>query len=100
MPVSDLLEILQITKQSLSRVLKHLIREGYIQQVQGQQDRRQRLLTLTEKGAKLEHRLTATQKKRIAASFRDAGAEFADGFIKVMVGMIANTGDKARLKSP
>ena len=100
MPVSDLLEILQITKQSLSRVLKHLIRENYIQQTQGQRDRRQRLLRLTDKGAKLEHRLTATQKKLIAASFRDAGAESVDGFIKVMMGMLAKTGDKARLKSP
>src|SRR6266581_7068440 len=52
--VSELLEILAITKQSLSRVLSQLVREDYIMQKTGTADRRQRLLYLTEKGRKLE----------------------------------------------
>ncbi len=54
MPVSDLLEILNITKQSLSRVLSQLIDEDYVEQRSGTNDRRQRLLRLTDKGRTLE----------------------------------------------
>ena len=46
LPVSSLLDILKITKQSLSRVLGQLIRQGFVQQRPGP-DRRQRLLDLT-----------------------------------------------------
>src|ERR1700752_887091 len=49
--VADVLEILKITKQSLARFLKQLIDEGWIIQKAGAQDRRQRLLYATEKGA-------------------------------------------------
>ena len=41
--VAELLDILQITKQSLGRVLKQLIDEGYVEQQEGAIDRRQRL---------------------------------------------------------
>src|SRR5213594_1348055 len=42
--VADLLEILKITKQSLARVLKQLVDQGWIAQKAGERDRRQRLL--------------------------------------------------------
>src|SRR4030081_3088767 len=48
--VADLLEILKITKQSLARVLKQLVEQGWIVQKAGERDRRQRLLHATEKG--------------------------------------------------
>ena len=53
MTVQQLLDILRITKQSLARVLNMLVEDGYVTQAQGQVDRRQRLLTLTEKGEAL-----------------------------------------------
>jgi DNA-binding MarR family transcriptional regulator len=86
--VSDLLSILKITKQSLSRVLGQLVREGFIEQKTGVQDRRQRLLTLTEKGEALERELTEQQRALIAAAYREAGAESVEGFRKVMLGMM------------
>src|SRR6266850_1515449 len=55
--VADLLEILEITKQSLARVLKELVDQGWIVQKAGERDRRQRLLHATEKGADLARRL-------------------------------------------
>src|SRR5574338_1417046 len=58
MTVSELLGILKITKQSLSRVLSALVAQGFVIQRQGERDRRQRLLHLTDKGAELERRLT------------------------------------------
>src|SRR5919202_5498602 len=48
MSVSDLLGILRITKQSLSRVLGQLVREGFIKQRSGDRDRGQRLTGLTD----------------------------------------------------
>ena len=64
--VGELLAILGITKQSLARVLGPLIRQGYVAQGKGKLDRRQRLLTLTEKGAALERRLFEAQRERLA----------------------------------
>ncbi|MDX1738181.1 MAG: MarR family transcriptional regulator [Alphaproteobacteria bacterium] len=96
MTVSDLLSILRITKQSLSRVLGKLVDDGYILQKTGAVDRRQRLLELTPKGKELESELTAIQKNRIEAAFREAGAEAVDGFCKVMMGIISDPDDKAR----
>jgi len=98
MTVSDLLDILQITKQSLSRVLGQLVREAYITQTKGTEDRRQRLLTLTEKGRELERRLTANQRARIARAYREAGADAVEGFRKVMLGIMSKDADRKRFR--
>ena len=70
MSVSDLLGILRITKQSLSRVLRQLVRQGFIAQRPGNVDRRQRLLELTGKGIELERQLSENQRQRIAKAYR------------------------------
>ena len=57
MSVAELLEILRITKQSLSRVLGQLVERGFILQKKGTRDRRQRLLYLTETGIGLAESL-------------------------------------------
>ncbi|SMF60899.1 DNA-binding transcriptional regulator, MarR family [Tistlia consotensis] len=95
--VSELLEILQITKQSLSRVLGQLVREGFVQQKAGTQDRRRRHLHLTPRGYELERRLTETQAGRFARAYRAAGAEAVEGFRTVMLGLI-NERDRARFE--
>ena len=86
--VSDLLGILNITKQSLSRVLSGLMKDGFVLQKTGATDRRQRLLYLTETGSELEARLTALQGRRFAAAYREAGAEAVDGFQQVLRGLM------------
>ena len=86
--VSELLAILGITKQSLSRVLSQLLREGFVVQRQGTRDRRQRLLTLTEKGWALERELSEDQRARIARAYRAAGADSVEGFRTVMLSLI------------
>lgn len=88
MTVSDLLGILRITKQSLSRALSALLDQGYVAQVPGRVDRRQRLLTLTPAGQALERRLYERQRERLVAAYRDAGAAAVDGFRKVMRGIM------------
>lgn len=97
--VSDLLDILKITKQSLSRVLSTLLRQGYVTQRPGSRDRRQRLLALTEKGAALERRLSERQRALIAEAYRRAGAEAVEGFRKVLLGIIGEP-DRGRFDGP
>ncbi len=95
MMVGELLGILRITKQSLSRVLKQMVDEGYIEQKTGEKDRRQRLLYLTDKGKALEKELSETQRARIAKAYREAGAEAVEGFRKVLRGI---TDEKAHFE--
>ena len=93
--VSELLEILKITKQSLSRVLGQLVREGFVIQRTDTADRRRRRLYLTDKGNDLERRLTEIQISRIAQAYRGAGAEAVAGFRTVLRGII-NEDDRRR----
>ncbi|WP_299438873.1 MarR family transcriptional regulator [uncultured Rhodospira sp.] len=86
--VSALLDTLRITKQSLSRVLSQLIRDGFIVQHRGTSDRRQRLLELTEKGIEIERQLTEAQRQRIARAYREAGGEAVHGFRAVLLGIM------------
>jgi DNA-binding MarR family transcriptional regulator len=95
--VSELLGILRITKQSLSRVLGQLVREGFIVQHPGPRDRRQRLLELTPKGLEMERMLSEPQRKRIAAAYREAGPEAVEAYQTVMLG-IMNPDQRKRIK--
>ena len=71
--VANLLDILKITKQSLSRVLKQLIDKGFILQKAGSADRRERRLFVTAKGGRLIEKLTSLQVKRIEEALATAG---------------------------
>ena len=66
MKVAELLDLLKITKQSLGRVLKQLIDQGYVVQKEGANDRRQRLLYVTPKGESLAMKLAGLQTARVA----------------------------------
>ncbi len=66
MRVAGLLDILNITKQSLGRVLKQLVDRGYIEQQAGDSDRRERRLYATDRGRALAERLAAPQLRRLA----------------------------------
>ena len=70
--VSRLLSVLNITKQSLARVLRQLIEENYVEQREGKSDRRERCLFLTPTGVALFERLVAPQQKRVAAALAAA----------------------------
>jgi DNA-binding MarR family transcriptional regulator len=86
--VAELLDILKITKQSLARVLKELIDQGFILQREGREDRRQRLLATTPKGHKLSADLDIKQSARIAAALAEAGEDAhaqAERFLFAMV---------------
>jgi DNA-binding MarR family transcriptional regulator len=82
--VNYLLEILGVTKQSLNRVLRQLIDEGLVESRVGDQDRRERHLYLTDKGQALESELSAAQRKRLRAAYKQAGPDAVQGFRKVL----------------
>jgi DNA-binding MarR family transcriptional regulator len=98
MTVSELLGILRITKQSLSRVLGQLVRQEFIIQHPGPLDRRQRLLELTPKGRELERQLSRPQRARVAKAYRQAGAQAVEGFRTVLLGIIAGEEDRRRFE--
>src|ERR1700747_1727061 len=72
MKVAELLDVLKITKQSLGRVLKQLIDEGYVVQKEGA-DRRQRLLYVSPTGEALALKLAGLQAVRIARVLDELG---------------------------
>lgn len=90
--VANLLEILKITKQSLARVLKQLIEDGYIIQQTGEIDRRQRLLFPTQKGRDLALSLSRCQAKRIEDALRTLPDETRSASMAFLYAMIEPEG--------
>lgn len=96
--VANLLEILKITKQSLARVLKQLVGDGFITQRAGAEDRRERLLYATLKGARLSEKLTALQVKRVEAALLAAGPDAEAATQRFLLAMISDE-DRAQVEA-
>src|SRR5262249_6170915 len=90
MRVADLLEILRITKQSLARVLRELVKEGYVVQRAGQSDRRERLLYASERGAALARSLAAPQLEKLQAALAAIGKDGNVAVARFLDAMISN----------
>ena len=96
MTVSELLNLLAITKQSLGRVLGELTERGLVETRPGTRDRRQRLLRLTAEGAAMEHELFEVVRQRISAAYARAGQHAVSGFWAVLEGLIPES-ERARI---
>ena len=92
--IKDLLSILQITKQSLSRVLNQLVKDKYILVSIGT-DKRTKNLSLTKKGRELENKLSNIQIIRIRNIIKSADEEEIKGFKMMLYKMIE---DKNKIK--
>ncbi|MGX7706061.1 MarR family winged helix-turn-helix transcriptional regulator [Methylobacterium sp. Gmos1] len=86
--IAELLDILRITKQSLNRVLKELIEQGYIAQRTGTSDRRHRLLTCTPQGRQLARRLAGVQDRRVRRALDEAGSGLREPASRFLLAMI------------
>lgn len=86
--VTNLLEILGVTKQSLNRVLRTLIEDGLVESRVGKHDKRERNLFLTDKGRALEAELSDPQRERMRRAYREAGPEAVSGFRKLLEAMM------------
>tara|TARA_X000000368_G_C22577626_1_gene513635 strand:- start:77 stop:562 length:486 start_codon:yes stop_codon:yes gene_type:complete len=85
--IKDLLEVLKITKQSLSRVLNQLVKEGFIILSTGQ-DKRTKILKLTKKGHDLEKKLSEIQINKIKSVIKQLNESEINGFKKILFEMI------------
>ncbi len=86
--VADLLNILKITKQSLGRVLKQLIDQGYVTQKEGASDRRQRLLYVTPRGEALALKLAGLQTRRVARALATLGPGAHEAACSFLIAML------------
>ena len=86
--VNNLLAILNVTKQSLNRVLRSLIEDGLVESRVGRTDKRERHLHLTTNGAALERSLSDAQRARMRAAYRAAGPGAVQGFRQVLEAMM------------
>jgi DNA-binding MarR family transcriptional regulator len=86
--IAELLDILRITKQSLNRVLKDLLEQGFVEARPGIADRRQRLLFATAKGRRLALDLARLQTERFARALAElppGAREHAIAFLLAVV---------------
>ena len=91
--IKELLVVLQITKQSLSRVLNQLVKEKFIIVSTGV-DKRTKKLSLTTKGKKLESELSSIQIKKIRGVINKFSEDNINGFKKMLYEMIEDNNKK------
>ena len=82
--ISNLLKKLKVTKQSLNRVLKDLIKLEMIIFKKNELDTRIKHVFLNEKGKKIFDEIFEIQKKRIYAALLNSSSEEVINFDKVL----------------
>ena len=87
--IKDLLTILDIKKQSLSKIINKLKNDGVIVLRKSKKDKRKKNIYLTKKGIKIEKKLTEKQVQNIANAYKNAGTDSINGFKKILVNLIS-----------
>ena len=82
--VSELLKKLKVTKQSLNRVLRNLIKNKTIILKKGEVDSRQRHIFLDERGKKIFEEMFYEQKKKIYNAFKNSDSDSVIKFKTVL----------------
>jgi DNA-binding MarR family transcriptional regulator len=82
--ISELLKKLKVTKQSLNRVLKDLIKLEIITFKKDDQDTRVKHVFLNEKGKKIFNEIFDLQKKRVYNAFLNSSSEEVINFDNVL----------------
>jgi DNA-binding MarR family transcriptional regulator len=82
--ISELLKRLKVTKQSLNRVLKDLIKLEIIKFKKDVQDTRVKHVFLNDKGQKIFNEVFETQKKRIYNALLDSSSDEVISFDNVL----------------
>ena len=86
--ISELLKKLKITKQSLNRVIRDLVKNKTILIKKGDIDSRQRRIYLNEKGRKLFGEIFMEQKKRIYNALKNSDSDSVIKFKNVLTKII------------
>ena len=82
--ISNLLKRLKITKQSLNRVVKELIKLDIILFKKGEKDTRLKHVYLTKKGMKIFEEIFSAQKKRIYNALLNSTSNEVNNFNNVI----------------
>ena len=82
--ISNLLKKLKITKQSLNRVIKELIKLDIILFKKGEKDTRLKHVYLTKKGVKIFEEIFSAQKKRIYNALLNSTSSEVNNFNNVI----------------
>ena len=82
--ISELLKRLKVTKQSLNRVLKDLIKLEIVTFKKDDQDTRVKHVFLNEKGKKIFNEIFDLQKKRVYNALLNSSSEEAINFDNVL----------------
>ena len=82
--VGELLEILQISKQSLNQPLRQLVSMGLVLQKKSNTDKRVKLLRLSSKGQRLEQLLTLSQLDLLDTVAAASGTDNFKGWLATM----------------
>lgn len=85
--VGGLIARLGVSKQSLNRTLTELLARELVEARVGRDDRRQRLLRLTESGRALEGELVELLRARMATAYAQAGQQAVGGYWTVLEGL-------------
>lgn len=88
--VSGLLGLLAVSKQALNAPLRQLVEEGLVAAIASPDDRRVKILRLTDEGARLEAELTGAQMSHLQAAFERAGPDAMRGWRRVMTELAAD----------
>tara|TARA_B100000686_G_C16222994_1_gene681076 strand:+ start:108 stop:593 length:486 start_codon:yes stop_codon:yes gene_type:complete len=91
--IKELLKILQITKQSFSRIINQLVEKNYITMTIGF-DKRTKNLKLTKKGIELEKKISDIQITRLKKILQNANENELNGFKKILFLLIGAEGRK------
>lgn len=95
--MARLQDVVRLTKQSLSRLLKELEGQALIERRADRRDRRQRPIFLTARGRELDEQLNLRLRRRIAEAYRSAGARAVAGYHEVLLGLLD---ERARRRLP
>ncbi|WP_025884768.1 MarR family winged helix-turn-helix transcriptional regulator [Asaia prunellae] len=82
--MSALLRRLNITKQSLNRVLQELVARGLLEQRADERDKRVKRLHLTVQGIAIEEEIFAALRDRMTIAYKAAGGQAVEGFRRVL----------------
>lgn len=92
----ELLGRTQLTKQTVSRLLKELVGRGLVARAADRRDRRRRLLELTAAGRELDEQLNGRLRRELASAYRAAGGEAVAGYHRVLLGLIDDHGRRQK----
>ena len=89
--IKDLLTILDIKKQSLSKIINKLKNDEIIILKKSKKDKRNKNIYLTKKGLKIEKKITSKQINNIANAYKNAGKDSINGFKKILLNLLSKT---------